>query len=291
MYVTVFVGFMAELAVSPKASACKSDTECKGDRVCEVDRCVAPKVSAVAPCRQDTDCRGDHICEQSVCVPPQSAVTPSAVVAMRTTSPALAAAPTPVFAAAPGMPAAAPDMPAAGAVAPAQAAPPPAEPPPGALAAGPATTATTLAVPATADTGPTKFSSLAVILPDRTDFYGLSGHLEYKVPSMSTPSFAATMGLGYGGIFYTGGGEVSMSNHVLALTAGVRPKLSPTISVAARAGVGALLTHMAYAGESKNDFSGAALVGGDVTYARIMVGVEGWMRNGSLWMLRAGISW
>jgi hypothetical protein len=278
---------MAQLAAARRAYACKSDTECKGDRVCEAGRCVSPKVGPTR-CNGDKDCAGNDVCEQKVCVSPNS-VSPSAAPGTIAMAPAPASA--------------APPTPQPAAAAPATPSPEPATVSPTPATAGPATVspaATTTAAPAKGPGAPaaatpalpTTFKSIGVLVPEADDFFGVSAHVDYRVESWSSNEWAATVGFAYEGLFYTGDLDMTVFMNTAGVTLGVRPAVSKTISFALRGGAIVTATKTEITGvSSNNDFSAALLAGGDLMLGYLMIGAEGWIREGSTWLLRGGFAW
>jgi len=282
--------FMAQLAAARRAHACKSDTECKGDRVCEAGQCVSPKTGPKS-CRGDKECAGNDVCEQSVCVSPTS-VPPSggatAVPGGAGAASAGAVAPAPATAAA-AMPS--PEStPLAGT-------PVAAAPGNSPVAGSPAATATatTQVPPAGSASGqpplPTVFKNIGVLKPDAADFFGINGHVDYRVESWSSSEWAMTAGLTYGGLFYVGDLDMTVFTTAAGVTFGVRPAVPKTISFALRGGAIVTATKTEFADMSNTAFSAALLAGGEITLGYLMFGVEGWIRDGSSWMLRGGFAW
>ena len=60
---------------------------------------------------------------------------------------------------------------------------------------------------------PTVFKSIGVLKPDIPDFFGINGHVDYRVESWSSNDWAMTAGLTYGGLGYIGDLDMSVFTH------------------------------------------------------------------------------
>ena len=286
--------FMAQLAAVRLAHACKSDTECKGDRVCEAGQCISPKATGPKSCRGDKECVGNDVCEQSICVSPTSVAPTSGAVAVPVgagSAPgSVATAPGPGGASPSAMPSPEPTT-------------VPATPAAGVPTAGPVggspPVATATATPQQGPVGsasgtpalPTVFKSIGVLRPDTADFFGINGHADYRVDSWSSNEWAMTAGLTYGGLFYVGDLDMTVFTTVVGATFGIHPAVPKTLSFALRGGAIVTATKTEFAGMSNTAFSAALLAGGEITLGYLMFGAEGWIRDGSSWMLRGGFAW
>jgi hypothetical protein len=63
------------------------------------------------------------------------------------------------------------------------------------------------------------------------------------------------------------------------------------MSFAMRVGAMATLNHVEVASHSANHFDVAFVASGDLMIGYVTIGAQGWIRDGSIWMLRAGFSW
>jgi len=271
-------GLMAQVVAARSGYACNTDADCKGDRVCEAGKCVSPSVGAgpmAGPmrCQQDKDCQGNDVCENDVCVGAGgSAAAAPAMTPAQTPAPA----PTSAEAAPPAPP-------------PSGAAPAPGTPatPPTAKAA-----ATPAGAPGAASGAPGPkdgYKSLVLMLPNVDNFFGLAAQIDARLESMSSLLWTVMAGCSYEGLFYTKSSNTY--TQALGLTMGLRPALQMLLSFDVRAGAVLTLAHAEVAGRTSNHFDGALLVGGDLLIGYLVLGVEGWMHNGSMWMLRGGASW
>jgi hypothetical protein len=227
---------------------------------------------------------------------PAPAQPPGTAIAFAAASPVVAnpqpsapvAAPTPVTApyempapqatpVAPGLPPAAPTAPPAAPAAPAAA---PGQP------AATAQSGSPVVLP-----GPTSFKSATLLVPDIDNFYGLSVTFEEFIKSMRGPAMAPTWGAVYDTLVYTGGGDVKAYMQALGMTLGIRPSVPTTVSFALRAGAIVTLNHVEIGSQSSNDFDVAFVASGDLMLGYLTIGAQGWIRDNSIWMLRAGFAW
>jgi len=51
------------------------------------------------------------------------------------------------------------------------------------------------------------------------------------------------------------------------------------------------LYHFEYGNQKSDDFDLAFVASGDLMIGYLTVGAQGWIRDNSLWMLRAGFAW
>jgi hypothetical protein len=145
--------------------------------------------------------------------------------------------------------------------------------------------------PAAAAPEETMYKSITVLVPNKDDFYGVSGHVEAPIKSLSGPSWSPTYGALYEGLFYVGDAPVKSYMQTFGMTVGIRPAGPRTVSFALRGGAMVTLTHVEFGGSKSDDFDVALVAGGDIMLGYLVIGAETWMRDGNIWMGRAGFAW
>ena len=139
--------------------------------------------------------------------------------------------------------------------------------------------------------GPTSFKSATLLVPDMDNFYGVSITFEEFIKSMRGPMMAPTLGVVYDTLVYTGGGDAKAYMQALGMTVGLRPSMPIPVSFALRAGAIVTLSHFELGSQSSNDFDVAFVASGDLMFGYLTIGAQGWIRDNSIWMLRAGFAW
>ena len=134
-----------------------------------------------------------------------------------------------------------------------------------------------------------RYATLTLMVPHMDDVYGASANVEYRIDSMSGQMWTVTMGAAYEFLDYTKASNTYTQGW--GMTMGLRPTPPMFLSFAVRAGATVTVAHTEIAGRTDTNTSWALLAAGDPLIGYVVIGVEAWTRNGSMWMLRGGASW